>query len=42
VEFLRKKKELWKVRGVARVGGKTVMQAILLAVLLPVPSEEEA
>ena len=42
LELLRRKKELWKVSGIARVGGKTVMQAILLAVLLPVPSEEEA
>ena len=40
LELLRKKKELWKVRGTARVGGKTVMQAILLAVLLSAPSEE--
>jgi 3-hydroxyacyl-[acyl-carrier-protein] dehydratase len=37
LELLRRKKELWKVRGIAKVNGKIVMEAILLAVLLPPP-----
>jgi beta-hydroxyacyl-ACP dehydratase FabZ len=41
LELLRRKKELWKVKGVAKVNGNTVMEAILLAVLLPPPPEEE-
>ncbi len=35
VEFLRRKKDLWKVKGVAKVNDEVVMQAVLLAVLLP-------
>ncbi len=37
VEFLRRKKDLWKVKGVAKVNDEVVMQAVLLAVLLPPP-----
>jgi 3-hydroxyacyl-[acyl-carrier-protein] dehydratase len=41
VEFLRSKKDLWKVKGVAKVNDEVVMEAILLAVLLPpLPKEE--
>ena len=41
VEFLRRKKDLWKVKGVAKVNDEVVMQAVLLAVLLPpLPKEE--
>ena len=35
LELLRRKRELWKVKGIAKVNGKIVMEAILLAVLLP-------
>ena len=35
LELQRRKKELWKVKGIAKVNGKTVMEAVLLAVLLP-------
>jgi 3-hydroxyacyl-[acyl-carrier-protein] dehydratase len=41
VEILRNKKDLWKVKGVAKVAGEIVMEAILLAVLLPPPPKEE-
>ncbi len=41
VELLRRKKDLWKVKGVARVDGKIVMEAVLLAVLLPPSAKEE-
>ena len=41
VEFLRRKKDLWKVKGVAKVNEEIVMEAILLAVLLPPPPKEE-
>lgn len=41
VEFVRRKKDLWKVKGVAKVKDKVVMEAVLLAVVLPLPSEEE-
>jgi 3-hydroxymyristoyl/3-hydroxydecanoyl-(acyl carrier protein) dehydratase len=41
VEFLRSKKDLWKVKGVAKVNEEVVMEAILLAVLLPAPPMEE-
>jgi 3-hydroxyacyl-[acyl-carrier-protein] dehydratase len=41
LEFLRRKKDLWKVKGVAKVNEEIVMEAILLAVLLPPPSKEE-
>ena len=41
VEFLRRKKDLWKVKGVAKVKEEVVMEAILLAVLLPAPPMEE-
>ncbi len=42
VKILRRKKDLWKVKGVAKVDGKIVMEAVLLAVLLPPPPKEEA
>jgi len=41
VEFLRRKKDLWKVKGVAKVDEEVVMEAILLAVLLPPSPKEE-
>ena len=41
VEILRSKKDLWKVKGVAKVDNDVVMEAILLAVLLPSPPKEE-
>jgi beta-hydroxyacyl-ACP dehydratase FabZ len=42
LELLRRKKNLWKVRGTAKVNDEIVMEAILLAVLLPEASKEEA
>jgi beta-hydroxyacyl-ACP dehydratase FabZ len=39
LELLRRKKELWKVKGVAKVDGRIVMEAVFLAVLLPDPRE---
>ena len=41
LDFLRRKKDLWKVKGVARVNERIVMEAILLAVMLPPPPKEE-
>ncbi len=41
VELLRRKKDLWKVKGVAKVKDETAMEGILLAVLLPPPPKEE-
>lgn len=41
VEFLRRKKDLWKVKGVAKVNEEVVMEAILLAVLLPPAPKED-
>lgn len=41
VETLRRKKNLCKVRGVARVDEKIVMEAVLMAVLLPPSAKEE-
>lgn len=41
LDLLRRKKDLWKVRGVAKVDGKVVMEAVLLAVLLPPPPKEQ-
>ena len=41
VEILRSKKDLWKVKGVAKVDDEVVMEAVLLAVLLPPPPKEE-
>jgi 3-hydroxyacyl-[acyl-carrier-protein] dehydratase len=41
LDFLRRKKDLWKVKGVAKVNEKVVMEAILLAVLLPSAPKEE-
>ena len=40
LELMRRKKDVWKVRGIARVEGKIVMEAVLLAVLPPVLLEE--
>ena len=42
LELLRRKKELWKVKGIGKVNDEIVMEAILLAVLLPEASKEEA
>jgi beta-hydroxyacyl-ACP dehydratase FabZ len=42
LELLRRKRQFWKVRGVAKVNGDKVMEAILLAVLLPPSPKEEA
>jgi beta-hydroxyacyl-ACP dehydratase FabZ len=42
LEVLRKRKGLWKVRGIAKVNDEIVMEAVLLAVLLPGASKEEA
>ena len=42
LELLRRKKDVWKVRGIARVEENTVMDAILLAVLFPASPKEEA
>ncbi len=42
LELLRRKRQFWKVRGIAKVGGNKVMEAILLAVLLPPSLKEEA
>jgi 3-hydroxyacyl-[acyl-carrier-protein] dehydratase len=41
LDFLRRKKDLWKVKGVARANDQVVMEAILLAVMLPPPPKEE-
>jgi 3-hydroxymyristoyl/3-hydroxydecanoyl-(acyl carrier protein) dehydratase len=41
VDFLRRKKELWKFKGVAKVNDEVVMEAILLAVLSPETPKEE-
>jgi beta-hydroxyacyl-ACP dehydratase FabZ len=41
VEILKRKKDLCKVKGVAKVDEKIVVEAILMAVLLPPPAKEE-
>lgn len=41
VEILRRKKDLWKVKGVAKVNDEIAMEGILLAVLLPPPPKEK-
>lgn len=42
VELLRRKRSAWKVKGTARVGGRTVMEGIFLGVVAPEPAEEGA
>jgi 3-hydroxymyristoyl/3-hydroxydecanoyl-(acyl carrier protein) dehydratase len=42
LEVLRRRKGLWKVRGIAKANDEIVMEAVLLAVLLPGASKEEA
>lgn len=42
LELLRRKKDTWKVKGTARVGDKTVMEAILLAVFHASGAEDKA
>lgn len=41
LELLRRKKEFWKVKGIAKVDESVVMEAIVLAVLLPPSPKEE-
>jgi 3-hydroxyacyl-[acyl-carrier-protein] dehydratase len=42
LDVLRRKKEVWKVGGIAKVNDEIVMEAVLLAVLLPEAPKEEA
>jgi len=42
LQLLRRKKDTWKVKGTARVGDKTVMEATLLAVFHAGNAEDEA
>ena len=41
LEFLRRKMDTWKVKGIAKVDGKTVMTAVLLAVVIPLDEKEQ-
>jgi len=41
LELLKRKKDVWKVKGIARVGETTVMEATILAVVLPEVQEEK-
>lgn len=41
LKLVRKKRDMWKVRGTARVGGATVMEATLLAVYQTGPGTED-
>ncbi|MEW6443372.1 MAG: 3-hydroxyacyl-ACP dehydratase FabZ [bacterium] len=41
LEFLKRKRDIWKVKGTATVDGTTVMEAVLLAAFLPHSLEEQ-
>lgn len=41
LDFLRRRKDIWKVKGVAKVEGKVVMEAVMMAAVRPKEDEEK-
>jgi len=42
LDLIKRRREIWKVKGVARVEGKRVMEAVLVAAVQPVGPREAA